>query len=328
MKTRILKLLRESEDYLSGQQICRQLGVSRTAVWKVIGRLKNEGYEIDSVPNRGYRLVASGDIFSAEEIASRLRTEQMGRQLVFYEQTGSTNTDCKRLMEEKTESGILVAAANQNAGKGRRGRGWISPPDTSISYSLGLIPAFPPEKAAMLTLVMAMAVQKAIHSQTGLEARIKWPNDIVVNSKKVCGILTEMNMEMDYISCVVIGVGINVSQEEFPAELADKATSLLLETGSRQGLSRAAITAECINHFEPEYKRFLETEDLSGMKEEYEAVLTGLNDEVCVLDPKGEYRGISRGITPSGELLVEKQDGSVSRVYAGEVSVRGIYGYV
>ncbi len=328
MKSRILKLLRESGDYISGQQLCEELGVSRTAVWKVMGKLKEEGYQIDSVPNRGYRLVASGDVFSAEEIGSLLTTEQMGRQLVFYEETGSTNTDCRRLMEEKPKSGILVVAANQNAGKGRRGRGWISPKDTSISFSLGLIPEFSPQKASMLTLVMALAVQKAISRLTGLKTLIKWPNDIVVNGKKICGILTEMNMEMDYISSVIIGVGINVSQREFPGELTDRATSLLLETKQEQRLQRSVITAECINQFEQEYKRFLETEDLSGMKEEYEAVLTGLNSEVCVLDPKGEYKGISRGITTSGELLVERKDGSVTCVYAGEVSVRGLYGYV
>ena len=328
MKTRILTILRQSADYVSGQQLCEQLGVSRTAVWKVMSRLKTEGYVIDSVPNRGYRLVSAPDVFSAEEIASRLETDVFGRQLVFYEETGSTNTDCKRLMEDKQTSGILVAAANQNAGKGRRGRGWISPPDTSISFSLGLIPSFSAEKASMLTLVMALAVQKAIREQTGLNAQIKWPNDIVVNKKKVCGILTEMNLEIDYISSVVIGVGINVSQTDFPEELADKATSLVLQAGTESSLSRSAITAACINQFERAYQRFVETEDLSGLKEEYEAVLAGLDAEVCVLDPKGEYRGMSRGITQTGELLVEKNDGTVCRVYAGEVSVRGIYGYV
>ena len=328
MKSRILKLLRESEDYLSGQLLCEQMGVSRTAVWKVIGRLKAEGYEIDSIPNKGYRLIASPDVFSAEEIESRLTTKELGRNPVFYEETGSTNNDCKRLMEEERRNGILVAAANQSAGKGRRGRGWISPPNTSISFSLGLIPDFAPRKASMLTLVMALAVQKAISRQTDLTPYIKWPNDIVVNRKKVCGILTEMNMEMDYISSVVIGVGINVSQKEFPEELQDKATSLMLETGKTAHLNRSAITADCINFFEKEMELFLKTGDLSQLKAEYESVLAGLGSEVCVLDPKGEYRGISRGITDEGELLVEKSDGSITGVYAGEVSVRGIYGYV
>ncbi|MCM1160600.1 MAG: biotin--[acetyl-CoA-carboxylase] ligase [Roseburia sp.] len=326
MKTEILSLLRERENYVSGQELCNHFGVSRTAVWKVMNQLKEEGYEIEAVKNKGYKLLNQPDILSVNEIAGRLNTKWAGRKLYCLEETGSTNTDAKRLLEEGAPDGTLVVADKQNSGKGRRGRSWSSPKGTSIYMSIGLKPSYNPDKASMVTLIMALAVAKGIREQAGLAAFIKWPNDVVVNKKKVCGILTEMNAEPDYIHSVVIGTGINVNEQEFPKEIRETATSLFLEKGEK--LTRARLVACVMEYFEQDYEKFLECGNLSGFLEEYNGLLINRGKKVKVLDPKQEWEGTARGINEKGELLVEDEKGQLVEVYAGEVSVRGLYGYV
>ncbi len=331
-KTDILTLLRNSGDYVSGQQLCDRFGVTRTAVWKVINQLKEEGYLIESVPHKGYRLAGGpGDILSESEIASRLTTKWAGRTLYYYEETGSTNTDAKRLAEAGAPHGTLVAADVQTAGKGRRGRSWQTLAGTALSFTLMIRPDFAPDKASMLTLVIALSVAEAVEETTGLRAKIKWPNDIVVNGKKICGILTEMTMtpEMNEIQYVVMGVGINVNNadpQDFLEEMRDRTTSLSIESGRRIG--RALLLDSVLARFEENYETFLATLDLSGLRENYQSRLQGVGGEVRVLDPAGEYTGISQGINERGELLVVRENGEKVQVYAGEVSVRGLYGYV
>lgn len=344
----ILACLRGREDYVSGQELSERLGVSRTAVWKVINQMKAEGYRIESVSRKGYLLVESPeDILSESEIASRLTTVWAGRKLYYRRETGSTNNDAKRCGEEGDPHGTVVVADIQNAGKGRRGRAWQTLPGTALSFSILLRPAFPAERASMITLVMALAVAEAVEAameegekgsaegngekSTGPAARIKWPNDIVINRKKVCGMLTEMTMtpELDEIQYLVVGVGINVNNEspqEFEEEIRKKATSLRIEAGKR--LNRAALLQDVLLRFERHYGTFLETLTMSRLRESYQARLQGLGSEVCVLDPAGEYTGVSRGINDRGELIVERENGECVAVYAGEVSVRGLYGYV
>ena len=191
--------------------------------------------------------------------------------------------------------------------------------------SIGLKPELSPDKASMLTLVMALAICDTIHEVTGLDSRIKWPNDIVVNGKKVCGMLTEMEAELDCIHSVVIGIGINVNQQEMPEEIRETATSLFLESGEK--IIRAHIIEKAMEYFEDYYAQFMEKGDLSLLKEAYNARLVNMDAGVRVLDPRGEYEGIAKGINTEGELLVER-NGETVRVYAGEVSVRGVYGYV
>ena len=197
-----------------------------------------------------------------------------------------------------------------------------------IAMSLLLRPTFSPDKASMLTLLAAHSVAGAIEAVTGLPAAIKWPNDIVINRKKTVGILTEMSLgvEQAAIDYIVIGIGINVNNTAFPEEIRDMATSLYLEKGER--VSRSVLIAESMRRLEVDYEAFLKTEDLSAILPDYNAHLISMNKEVRVLDPKGEYTGISRGMDAQGELLVERADGEIIKVYAGEVSVRGLYGYV
>lgn len=331
-KTDILAALRNSGDYVSGQQLCDRFGVTRTAVWKVINQLKEEGYLIESVSHKGYRLVeCPEDMLSQSEIVSRLTTKWAGRKLYYFDVTGSTNNDAKRLAEEGALHGTVVVADIQNAGKGRRGRKWQTLSGTALSFTLLLRLDFSPDKASMLTLVMALSVAEAVEDVTGVGATIKWPNDIVMNKRKICGMLTEMTMtpEMDEIQYIVVGVGINVNNstiEEFEEEIRASATSLKIETGRQ--IDRAGLLQKVLVRFEENYGIFLETLDLSRLREIYQQHLQGIGCEVRVLDPAGEYTGVSQGINDKGELIVIKENGERVQVYAGEVSVRGLYGYV
>lgn len=325
MKTELLTVLREAEGYVSGQDLCEKFGVSRTAVWKVVNQLKEAGYEIESVQNKGYRLVASPDTVSEEELKSIRKTEWIGQEIFCFPVLDSTNTKAKQLAEEGYPSGTLVVAEQQDAGRGRRGRDWASPRGVGIFMTLMLKPDILPNNASMLTLVAALAVAAAIRKCTGRPAGIKWPNDIVMNGKKVCGILTEMSAQIDYVNHVVVGIGINVHNESFPEDIAPTATSLYLETGVHY--QRAALIEEIWEQFERYYAVFLQTQDLSGLVKEYEAHLVNMHQSVRVIDPKEPFEGRAMGITPRGELMVDTWE-SRRLVSAGEVSVRGIYGYV
>jgi len=187
-------------------------------------------------------------------------------------------------------------------------------------------PSFGPSQASMLTLVAGMAVVKGVQKATGLNAMIKWPNDAVVNGKKICGILTEMSTEEDTIRYVVVGIGINVNAREFPEEIRDKATSLKLELG--RSVKRSEVIQAVAESFEEYYAVYEKTCDMSGLQAAYNEMLANMDKEVCVLDPRGEYRGKALGIDEEGCLLVEKENGELIHVLSGEVSVRGIYGYV
>lgn len=326
MKSEILTLLRESGGYLSGQELCKRFDVSRTAVWKVINQLKEEGYQIEAVQNKGYRLLASPDVLSVSELRSRLQTKWIAGEIRAYETVDSTNLEAKRCAQGDWSNGTLILADTQTAGRGRRGRSWESPVGVNLFYTLLLKPDIAPNKASMLTLVMALSVAEGIGETTGSGCAIKWPNDVVINGRKVCGILTEMDAERDYIHSVVIGAGVNVNMETLPPELRDKAASLLLECGKK--VPRSVLLASILRRFEIYYELFLQTEDLSLLQEAYNSLLVNRNQTVRVLDPQNTYEGIAQGINTAGELLVRRADNTVEAVYAGEVSVRGLYGYV
>lgn len=325
MKAKILTILSKSDSYVSGQQLCEQLGVSRTAVWKVINRLKEEGYLIDSVSNKGYRLLNQPDVVTKEAILSKIQTNYMGRHIFSYDEVNSTNTVAKQLAEEGEVEGTLIVSDKQNQGKGRRGRYWESPKGTGVFMTVILKPQMKPVYASMLTLVAALALNDAIIDLTGLESKIKWPNDIVVNKKKVSGILTELSAEVDYINYIVVGIGVNVSMKDFPEELKNKATSLLLESG--KSISRAKLIAKTMEYLEDYYERFIKTHDLSQLKEAYSKALINRDQVVRILSEEDSYTGIARGITNEGHLIVEKDNHELVEVYSGEVSVRGLYSY-
>lgn len=326
MKEKILKMLSEADGYVSGQRLCEELKVSRTAVWKYINRLKEEGYVIEAVTNKGYCLKERPDVIHAEEIKSRLKTQYWGQETLFFEEVDSTNNVAKKMAEEGAPHGRLVIAEIQNAGKGRRGRSWSSPKGTGIWMTFILRPQINPQAASMLTLVAAMAVRKAVYAETGLETMIKWPNDIVANGKKICGILTEMSAEPEWINYVVVGIGVNANTESFPEEISSVASSLFIETGKK--VDRSRLVAAFGNAFEEYYNQFMKKGNLELLTDEYNSFLANYDNQVKILEPAGEYTGISRGINHFGELLVTDMDGRERIVRSGEVSVRGVYGYV
>ena len=271
-----------------------------------------------------YEEIVTGSIYNETTIADQIHTKWAGKTVHFARETDSTNLWIKRLAKEGASEGTLALAEFQSAGRGRLGRSWEVPEGTSVMMSILLRPKFEPQYAPTLTLVMGMAVAKAVKS-LGFDVSIKWPNDVVVSHKKICGILTEMGVRDGKIDYAVIGVGINVNIREFPEEMADKATSLYLESGRE--FDRSQIPGLVMEAFEEYYEKFAATCDLRGLKEEYESILANYNQPVRVL-AKEPYEGVARGITDGGELLVEKTDGTIVAVSAGEVSVRGLYSYV
>ncbi len=271
-----------------------------------------------------YEEIVTGSIYNETTIADQIHTKWAGKTVHFAREIDSTNLWIKRLAKEGAPEGTLALAEFQSAGRGRLGRSWEVPEGTSVMMSILLRPKFEPQYAPTLTLVMGMAVAKAVKS-LGFDVSIKWPNDVVVSHKKICGILTEMGVRDGKIDYAVIGVGINVNIKEFPEEMVDKATSLYLESGKE--FDRSQIPGLVMEAFEKYYEKFAATCDLSGLKEEYESILANYNQPVRVL-AKEPYEGVARGITDGGELLVEKTDGTIVSVSAGEVSVRGLYSYV
>lgn len=273
--------------------------------------------------------------FDQKTIKNAIHTKWAGKTVHFSHETDSTNLwakrianeDSKKLEEQATEQfenesmhGTLVVAEYQTAGRGRLGRKWLSPAGSCVMMSLILKPDFAPQYAPMLTLVMGLSVAQALH------ASIKWPNDAVVSGKKICGILTEMSLEGTNIREVVIGVGINVNLSKLPEEVKEIATSLYLETG--ESYDRNEIIGQVLQRFETNYEKYVQTLDLTYLMEDYNNLLINKDRQVRVLDPKEPFEGIARGINHKGELLVERENGVLTEVSAGEVSVRGLYGYV
>ena len=259
------------------------------------------------------------------KLLEELQTAWAGKNCLCFDILESTQDYAKELAKRQNVHGTLIAADSQTAGKGRRGRVWQSPKGTAVSMSLCLEPKLPVTCIASVTLVMALAVAETIGSETGVYPQIKWPNDIVMNKRKLCGILTELHMKPEGYA-VIIGVGINVNTEEFPEELCEIASSVKRETGKE--LSREKLIASVLQYFELFYQQYEQTQNLTLLKERYEQLLINRGNPVQVLDPSGAYEGIARGITAEGKLIVVKEDGSEINVDSGEVSVRGLYGYV
>ena len=326
MKEEILKMLRETDGYISGQELCNKFGVSRTAIWKVMKQLKEAGYNIEAQQNKGYHIVSAPDVMDAAELKSIWKPKWVGCEILYFDSIDSTNTKAQELAEKGYPSGTLVVADKQIAGKGRRGRNWESPSGCGIFMTLMLKPDINPNNASMLTLVSARTVENALADTTGKDDKIKWTNDIVIDGRKVCGILTEMSAQFDYINNIVIGIGINVNNSSFPEEISATASSLRLLSGGKK-YRRAEIIEKIMEYFEKYYSIFLETEDLSALVNEYNAMLVNMKKQVKVLDPKEPFEGKAMGITKTGELIVDTWE-SRKLVSSGEVSVRGIYGYV
>ncbi|MFW5647688.1 MAG: biotin--[acetyl-CoA-carboxylase] ligase [Candidatus Alkaliphilus sp. MAG34] len=326
MRNKILgELYKNKENYISGEMLAKNLGISRTAVWKHINILKKEGYIIETTPGKGYRLLETEDKLLPGEIEILLGDNTIGKQVVYFESINSTNSYAKKEIGQ-LEDGTIVLAEKQTLGRGRRGKGWVSPKGTGIWVSLILKPDIPPREGIKMTQIAAAAVCESIRKLTGLNALIKWPNDIIINGKKVCGILTEMAGELNEISYIIIGIGINVNMDNFPDEIKEKATSLFIESGNK--IDRRYLLIDILRNFETLYNDYIENLNLGrvlSIVKNYSAVL-GKN--IRVIQGKTEKKGKAIDINDEGLLLVELEDGSSESVMSGEVSIRGEEGYI
>ena len=317
---RILERLLAGET-VSGQAISAELGVTRAAVWKQIEQLRALGFVIESQGKQGYRLLSCPDSLMAPVIARGLQTRWAGRQIVYLPSVDSTNRRARQLAAEGAPHGTLVIADEQTAGRGRRGRGWISPAGEGVFMSLILRPQSHPSEVARLSMQTALAVALSIAQTTGLDARIKWPNDIVCGGRKVCGMLLEMNADEQAVHDVVAGIGINVHQTQFAPEIAQTASSLDLLSGKR--VCRAALVRAFLEAFE-------RTEALAAqgaLMDAYRARSATLGQRVQVIAPAGSFNGTALEVTDSGSLIVEDEEGQRREVLAADVSVRGLMGY-
>ena len=321
LTSQILNRLRSSEGFLSGGELCREFGMTRSAVWKHISQLRKNGYTIEAVSGRGYRLNGSPGIPVSEEVAPHLTTESFGRNLVFHEKVDSTNLQAKSLARQGAPEGSVVVADSQTGGRGRMGKGWVSPPGTNLYFSVILRPPVPPVRLSQIPLLAAAAIHRAVSSMVeGASATIKWPNDILIGGRKVCGILCEMETEPDMTHFVIAGIGINVNLRNVPEEIEKIATSLFLESGREH--SRPVILSAILNCFEPLYKEWLEADDLRDFLPYLERHAWLKDREVTVDNYKGTLAGRVLGISRIGELLLETEDGLVHRITSGEAHIR------
>ncbi len=327
MKGKILKLLKDSgNDFVSGQKISEVLGVSRAAIWKHINIIKEDGYEIEAISRKGYRIISSPDILTFEEIRNYLNTEYIGKNIIYYDSIGSTNSKAKELAEAMQEHGTIIISEEQTTGHGRLGRNWISPKFKGIWMSIILRPNIITENISQITLLGAAAVQKAI-MKMGINTNIKWPNDIVLNGKKVCGILTEMSGEIDHINYLVMGIGINVNleEEDIPLDLKDVATSIKIESGKY--MERKILLANILNIFEELYIDFVQNDNIKETIDICRKNSMLIGKEIQLINKGKVTTAKAMDISDKGELVIENNLGKIEYVVSGEVSVRGIYGY-
>ena len=314
---KLLNRLSKAGDFLSGEELCREFCITRSAVWKHIELLRAEGYHVDAVTGRGYRLMSLTGRPVDAEVSPFLTTRRFGRKILYHGVTASTNIVAKSLASDGLPEGCVVAADSQTGGRGRMGRTWVSPSGVNLYFSLILRPELPSIRVPQLTLLVAAAIHKALSSVVPCIApMVKWPNDILINGKKVCGVLCEMQSEPDFTHFVVVGIGINVNQSEMPPELRDSATSLFAETGSL--FSRPELLASFLNNFEPLYDAWIQEDDLGFILPYLERYSLLQSKQVTVDQLKRTISGTVCGIARGGELMLDGADGQTILISSGE----------
>lgn len=334
MKFKVLQLLKENcGRYVSGEALSEGLNVSRTAIWKYIGELRQEGCQIESSTKKGYRLKVLPDIITVEELKDHLDTEIVGSEIVYFNEIDSTNSYGKKMAMEGRGSGMVVIADSQLSGRGRLGRPWSSAAGKGIWMSVVLKPSIRPENVQIITLAASVAVVNALKEATGIRAGIKWPNDIILDGRKVCGILTEMVSEIDEINFLVLGIGINVNHDksDFEGLLKDKAISLKIfsqEKGAcAESFDRTAIVKRTLQELEKVYKK-VENGAILEIIDAWRNYSVTLGREVNIRFKDSTITGIAEDITGDGKLLVRSPDGALREVISGEIQVRGMLGYI
>ena len=325
LKQKVLQRLRSGGSPLSGQQISRELGVSRAAVWKAVEALRREGYEIESVPRQGYRLLHTTDALCAEEILAALAAHPWKDRIRVLDCVDSTNTMAKALAAQGAPAGTVLIADHQTGGRGRLGRSFLSPEGVGIYLSVILRPQVRPDKILHLTAMAAEYLTRAVEEVCGVTPGIKWTNDLVMNRKKISGILTELSVEAEsgLVQYVVVGIGVNCNQTGFDPSIADIATSLALETGQNE--DRNLLAAAMIRAMHRLSEQLLTDRD---WLRRYEAVCVTLGQEVKLVRGDEVRYAFAEGLDDAAALLVRYPDGSREAIACGEVSVRGMYGYL
>ncbi|WP_243373333.1 biotin--[acetyl-CoA-carboxylase] ligase [Geotalea sp. SG265] len=320
LNRRILEIFRERKgEVISGEELSTMLGISRTAVWKHVEGLRKLGYTVSAVPAKGYRMVASPERLVADEIAAGLSTERIGTRIVCLDETDSTNNVAFRLAEEGTVEGTVVIADAQSRGKGRLGRSWASPKGVNLYCSVVLRPAVPPVAASQLTFLSVVAVARAIELTTPLKAWIKWPNDILIDGRKIAGLLNEMSAETEKVNFVVLGIGVNINmrREQFPPDLRHPASSLYLENGEE--LDRNRFICTLLRELDELYAIYLRL-GYGPVREEWLS-RSQLHGRKARIDAQnGSVIGIINGIDDMGALLLD-MDGREERILSGDVTL-------
>jgi BirA family biotin operon repressor/biotin-[acetyl-CoA-carboxylase] ligase len=317
----ILAALRSADDSVSGAELAQQLRISRAAVWARIEELRSLGYDIEASPHKGYRLLSAPDVLHADDLLSRLgKTRIVGRDIRVFQETTSTNDIIEKLAYDGVQEGVVVFAESQTKGRGRLGRKWVSPARKGLWFSALLRPKLRPQAVTQLTIAAATSLVRAIHSETGLELEIKWPNDIYLHGKKVAGILTEMNGELDTVKYVILGIGVdvNLGANEFPADLRKVATSLRIELG--ETLDRAELAAEILRELDRDYGR-IGSGQFEALADEFETACKTIGRDVAITVGERCLRGRAESLDADGALLLRTQHGHLERIIGGDVSV-------
>ena len=333
MKQEILKILKNSDSYVSGEVISNQLNVTRAAVWKAINSLRTQGYDIVSMKHHGYKLEDTATVYNERELRELMDRSELLRnvRLKFFGEIDSTNLAARRDVDKLSGTSLYVAD-RQLAGRGRLGRTWQSEPDNGIWLSVMLRPQSNPDRLANLTLFAGLCVQRALVKHTGIEIGIKWPNDLVAmpSGRKICGILTETVLEDMQVRAVIIGIGINVNNSSFADDIKHIAGSLRLESGQIYDRGRLLIDIlhELIGNFH-EFESGLEAKHIEpSWMEGYRQACVTLGRRVSVSGGGEAAEGLASGLTAGGDLTVTMDDGSIKTCHSGEVSVRGLAGYI
>lgn len=326
-KDLVLAALKKTNGYVSGEKISSELSITRSAVNNAIRALREDGYDILSSTNRGYCLVSSPDIISVGELLQYLPKERL-ELVTCLDSVDSTNSYLKRAAQSSAASGQIVIANSQTSGRGRLGRSFTSSEGKGIYLSALFAPDCSPEEIANITAWTAVAVSKAIQNITNLKCGIKWVNDLVIENKKVCGILTEMSVEAESgkVQHIIIGIGVNVHYKEsdFPEEIRNIASSL--SCFSEKKISRAALTAAIISELDLMMKKW--PHSLNEYLSDYRARCVSTEKEVYIVKNGEKIQAFSEKIEDDFSLTVRYPDGTSEKVASGEVSVRGLYGYI
>ena len=315
MKEKILELLRQNKE-ISGEEISRQLHISRAAVAKHIKSLRQRGYEIEASTKRGYTFQEAPDKLLAAEIALHMPPDNTCNwQIHSLEQTDSTNLVLRKLASQDAPEFSVVIADEQTAGRGRLQRVWYAPPRTGLWMSVLFRPTLPPMLAQTITLTTAVSVAEAC-GDLGIQSQIKWPNDVLIGGKKICGILSEMQADMDHVAWLVVGIGVNINQNAFPPELADIATSLSQAKGKT--LTRNEVAAHTLNRLGQNY-RLLCQQGFIPIRRKWKERALNLGKTITVRDFSGQRTGKALDIDEEGYLLLEEANGAVCRITAGDI---------